>query len=132
MIQGYGPVTQALLGTLLTWGLTALGSAMVIFLRGNQVNYSVILSFKYILFLLYLRNIFKYFRRNSKIFFLETFDSNMCFTMVTITLRMTIQITLVFTINTKKISKNRLNQYIIIYSRTCQLFGLVFINSIKI
>lgn len=38
MIQGYGPVTQALLGTLLTWGLTALGSAMVIFLRGNQVN----------------------------------------------------------------------------------------------
>lgn len=38
MIQGYGPVTQALLGTLLTWGLTAAGSAMVIFLRGNQVN----------------------------------------------------------------------------------------------
>lgn len=36
MIQGYGPVTQALLGTLLTWGLTALGSSMVIFLRGNQ------------------------------------------------------------------------------------------------
>lgn len=38
MIQGYGPVTQALLGTLFTWGLTALGSAMVIFLRGNQVK----------------------------------------------------------------------------------------------
>lgn len=38
MIQGYGPVTQALLGTLLTWGLTALGSSMVIFLRGNQVR----------------------------------------------------------------------------------------------
>lgn len=37
MIQGYGPVTQALLGTLLTWGLTALGSGMVVFLRGNQV-----------------------------------------------------------------------------------------------
>lgn len=36
MIQGYGPVTQALLGTLLTWGLTAAGSAMVIFLRGDQ------------------------------------------------------------------------------------------------
>lgn len=36
MIQGYGPVTQALLGTLLTWGLTAAGSGMVIFLRGNQ------------------------------------------------------------------------------------------------
>lgn len=38
MIQGYGPVTQALLGTLLTWGLTAAGAAMVIFLRGNQVR----------------------------------------------------------------------------------------------
>ncbi|XP_055603259.1 zinc transporter ZIP11 [Uranotaenia lowii] len=36
MIQGYGSVTQALLGTLLTWGLTALGSGMVVFLRGNQ------------------------------------------------------------------------------------------------
>ncbi|XP_055920229.1 zinc transporter ZIP11 [Eupeodes corollae] len=36
MIPGYGPVTQALLGTLLTWGLTAVGSAMVIFVRGNQ------------------------------------------------------------------------------------------------
>lgn len=36
MIPGYGPVTQALLGTLLTWGLTAAGSAMVVLLRGNQ------------------------------------------------------------------------------------------------
>ncbi|CAD7078218.1 unnamed protein product [Hermetia illucens] len=36
MIVGYGPVTQALLGTLLTWGLTAAGAAMVVFLRGNQ------------------------------------------------------------------------------------------------
>uniref|UniRef100_A0A0K8TPK5 Zinc transporter ZIP11 n=1 Tax=Tabanus bromius TaxID=304241 RepID=A0A0K8TPK5_TABBR len=36
MIPGYGPVTQALLGTLLTWGLTAAGSGMVIFLRGNH------------------------------------------------------------------------------------------------
>lgn len=36
MIQGYGPVTQALLGTLLTWGLTALGAGLVVFLRGNQ------------------------------------------------------------------------------------------------
>jgi hypothetical protein len=39
MIQGYGPVTQALLGTLLTWGLTAAGAACVIFLRGNQVRH---------------------------------------------------------------------------------------------
>ena len=36
MIAGYGPVTQALLGTLLTWGLTAAGAACVVFLRGNQ------------------------------------------------------------------------------------------------
>lgn len=36
MIEGYGPVTQALLGTLLTWGLTAGGAACVVFLRGNQ------------------------------------------------------------------------------------------------
>ena len=36
MIAGYGPVTQALLGTLLTWGLTAAGAACVIFVRGSQ------------------------------------------------------------------------------------------------
>ncbi|XP_063700026.1 zinc transporter ZIP11 [Culicoides brevitarsis] len=36
MIQGYGPVTQALLGTLLTWGLTALGAGLVVFINGNQ------------------------------------------------------------------------------------------------
>ncbi|XP_017483870.1 PREDICTED: zinc transporter ZIP11 [Rhagoletis zephyria] len=36
MIPGYGPVMQALLGTLFTWGLTAAGAACVIFVRGNQ------------------------------------------------------------------------------------------------
>ncbi|XP_054736619.1 zinc transporter ZIP11 [Anastrepha obliqua] len=36
MIAGYGPVMQALLGTLFTWGLTAAGAACVIFVRGNQ------------------------------------------------------------------------------------------------
>jgi len=36
MLQGYSPVTQALLGTIFTWGLTALGAATAIFLRGNQ------------------------------------------------------------------------------------------------
>ncbi|XP_065160323.1 zinc transporter ZIP11 isoform X2 [Atheta coriaria] len=36
MIAGYGPVTQAFLGTLLTWGLTAAGAALVIFVRGSQ------------------------------------------------------------------------------------------------
>lgn len=38
MIMEYGPVTQALLGTLMTWGLTALGSAMVVFLHSNEVK----------------------------------------------------------------------------------------------
>ncbi|XP_046398986.1 zinc transporter ZIP11 [Ischnura elegans] len=36
MIQGYGPVTQALLGTLLTWGLTAAGAGMVVVIRGSH------------------------------------------------------------------------------------------------
>ncbi|KAL3275627.1 hypothetical protein HHI36_020380 [Cryptolaemus montrouzieri] len=36
MIQGYGPVMQAFLGTLFTWGLTAAGAAVVIVIRGSQ------------------------------------------------------------------------------------------------
>ncbi|XP_033630413.1 zinc transporter ZIP11-like [Asterias rubens] len=37
MIQGYGPVTQALLGTLFTWGVTAAGSALVfVFSSGKR------------------------------------------------------------------------------------------------
>ena len=36
MIEGQSPVVQALLGTLLTWGLTLAGAAMALFLRGNQ------------------------------------------------------------------------------------------------
>ncbi|CAH0546990.1 unnamed protein product [Brassicogethes aeneus] len=36
MIQGYGPVMQAFLGTLFTWGLTAAGAALVIVIRGSQ------------------------------------------------------------------------------------------------
>lgn len=38
MIEGLNAVTQALLGTLLTWGLTALGAGLVVFLRGNHVS----------------------------------------------------------------------------------------------
>ena len=38
MIEGISPVSQALLGTLLTWGLTALGAAVAIFIQGNQVR----------------------------------------------------------------------------------------------
>ena len=37
MIEGKDPVLQAFLGTLMTWGLTALGAAMAFFIRGNQV-----------------------------------------------------------------------------------------------
>ncbi|XP_068618327.1 zinc transporter ZIP11 [Battus philenor] len=36
MIPGYGAVTQALLGTLLTWGLTAVGAGCVFFIRGKH------------------------------------------------------------------------------------------------
>jgi len=36
MIEGKDPVLQAFLGTLMTWGLTALGAAMAFFIRGNQ------------------------------------------------------------------------------------------------
>lgn len=39
MLPGYGRITQALLGTLLTWGLTAAGACCVLFLRGNQRKY---------------------------------------------------------------------------------------------
>lgn len=38
MIEGYGAVTQALLGTLLTWGLTAVGAGCVFFIRGKHVS----------------------------------------------------------------------------------------------
>lgn len=38
MISGYGAVTQALLGTLLTWGLTAAGAGCVFFIRGKHVR----------------------------------------------------------------------------------------------
>ena len=55
MIEGKDPVLQAFLGTLMTWGLTALGAAMAFFIRGNQVKSKVIssktrLSMNYIYF----------------------------------------------------------------------------------
>ena len=37
MLPHLGPVAQAFLGTLLTWGLTALGAAMALFIKGQQV-----------------------------------------------------------------------------------------------
>lgn len=38
MIRDADPVLQAFLGTLFTWGVTALGAAFVFILRGNQVR----------------------------------------------------------------------------------------------
>lgn len=38
MIPGSGPVVQALLGTFLTWGLTAAGSALVFVFSSGQVS----------------------------------------------------------------------------------------------
>ncbi|KAJ8679236.1 hypothetical protein QAD02_015023, partial [Eretmocerus hayati] len=36
MLREYSPVTQALLGTLLTWALTAAGAAVVVLIQGKQ------------------------------------------------------------------------------------------------
>lgn len=41
MIPGHGPVTQAVLGTLLTWGLTAAGSALVFVFSSGQVGVGI-------------------------------------------------------------------------------------------
>ena len=37
MLKDYSPVTQALLGTLFTWTLTAAGAALVVVIQGKQV-----------------------------------------------------------------------------------------------
>lgn len=39
MLLGYNPVLQALLGTFLTWGLTAAGSALVFVFSSGQVGH---------------------------------------------------------------------------------------------
>ena len=38
MLKDHHPVVQALLGTLLTWGLTAAGSALVFVFQSGQVS----------------------------------------------------------------------------------------------
>ena len=38
MIEGLNPVSQALQGTLFTWGVTALGSALVFVFSTGQVK----------------------------------------------------------------------------------------------
>lgn len=38
MLKDHSPITQALLGTLFTWALTAAGAALVVIIRGKQVS----------------------------------------------------------------------------------------------
>ena len=38
MLPEASPVTQALLGTLMTWGLTAAGAATALFIQGNKAR----------------------------------------------------------------------------------------------
>jgi hypothetical protein len=38
MLQNYGAITQAFMGTLFTWGLTAAGAGMVVIFNGTQVR----------------------------------------------------------------------------------------------
>lgn len=38
MLVDHNPLVQTLLGTLFTWGLTAAGAGMVIFINGTQVS----------------------------------------------------------------------------------------------
>lgn len=38
MLKDHSPITQALLGTLFTWALTAAGAALVVVIRGKQVS----------------------------------------------------------------------------------------------
>ena len=44
MLPDYGPVTQALLGTLFTWGMTAAGSALALFMQGQQVRRKILMA----------------------------------------------------------------------------------------
>lgn len=42
MIPGHGPVIQSVLGTFLTWGLTAAGSALVFVFSSGQVGAGIV------------------------------------------------------------------------------------------
>lgn len=46
MLEGYSPVTQALLGTLFTWGLTAAGAALVFVFSSRQVEKDILTAYK--------------------------------------------------------------------------------------
>lgn len=61
MIPDYNPVTQALLGTLFTWAVTALGSALVFVFNSGQVKFygsavfAQLLSVKAVLHIIFLQ-----------------------------------------------------------------------------
>ena len=42
MLRGYHPVLQSLMGTFLTWGLTAAGAALVFVFQGGQVCFPLL------------------------------------------------------------------------------------------
>jgi hypothetical protein len=50
MLQNYGAITQALMGTLFTWGLTAAGAGMVVIFNGTQVRIVMCHTAYYVLF----------------------------------------------------------------------------------
>ena len=39
MLPGYSPVAQAFMGTMMTWALTAAGSALAMVIKGSQVSF---------------------------------------------------------------------------------------------
>ena len=50
MIKDASPVTQALLGTLMTWGLTAAGAAVAFFMKGDQVIHMYFMAIRVVEF----------------------------------------------------------------------------------
>ena len=52
MLRGYSPIVQTLLGTLFTWGATAAGAALVIFIRGKQVSFDLIFLYIVIFYIM--------------------------------------------------------------------------------
>lgn len=58
MIESNSPIYQTLLGTLFTWGMTAAGAGLVVFISGTQVIINIYKAFCIIL-ISYCRNYLK-------------------------------------------------------------------------
>ena len=50
MIENAGPVLQTVLGTLFTWGLTALGAGLVFVFQSGKVNITTVTTASLFLF----------------------------------------------------------------------------------